>query len=311
MKFKKYNSIENVCRKKFISNVVYKFPILSDMEYIVTEKIHGANFSIMIDKDNIEYGKRTGKIMPGESFFGYEKTVEKYEAKFKKIQRLRIKDDIKSIILYSEYYGGNVQHEIFYSKDKHIKIFDIAINGELLCQRDTIKFLREMNMLELFVPVIGIFNGLDSALDCSINFDSLVSETKGNLCEGVVIKPYIELFKINADKYFYIKKKNEKFSVNPKNRVHTKYIPTDNFQELLKIYKEYFNKNRIDSVFSKYGVIERMDQIGEYIKYITLDAKEDFLKDYKDEFLALNQKERGMMIKASGAIIMPMLRKEL
>ena len=45
MNFTKYNSIENSYRQKFIDKILLELP--RDTQYVVTEKIHGANFQFV------------------------------------------------------------------------------------------------------------------------------------------------------------------------------------------------------------------------------------------------------------------------
>jgi hypothetical protein len=42
------------------------------------------------------------------------------------------------------------------------------------------------------------------------------------------------------------------------------------------LFLPYINENRVLSVFSKEGEIQRPEQIGQYIKLVMEDAKEDF-----------------------------------
>ena len=70
----------------------------------------------------------------------------------------------------------------------------------------------------------------------------------------------------------------------------------------------YINENRLESVFSKYGVIEKPQQIGEYIRYMLEDAKEDFLKDNDVSVL---HKETLKEIFNAGHNIMKLLKEKL
>jgi hypothetical protein len=75
MEFKKYNSIENSYQEDFITNI--KRQGFSDLEYVVQEKIHGANLSFMTDGQSIISAKRTGIILEGEQFFNSKLVQEK------------------------------------------------------------------------------------------------------------------------------------------------------------------------------------------------------------------------------------------
>merc|ERR1712146_591362 len=84
MLFKKYSSIENSYRKKFIEKLIYEDK--TGGEWIVTEKIHGSNFSLWIDRTvlgeiDIRVGKRSGFIEEAEmsKFFRSDIIFEKYK----------------------------------------------------------------------------------------------------------------------------------------------------------------------------------------------------------------------------------------
>ena len=68
--FKKYNSLENHYNNKFIEKI--RLQGFTSGEWVAREKIHGTNFSLIIEQDNVTCAKRTGPILPAEDFYGYE-----------------------------------------------------------------------------------------------------------------------------------------------------------------------------------------------------------------------------------------------
>lgn len=60
MEFKKYNSIENSYQDDFISSIIEQG--FGDLEYVVQEKVHGANLSFITDGHKILSAKRTELI---------------------------------------------------------------------------------------------------------------------------------------------------------------------------------------------------------------------------------------------------------
>ena len=67
MKFKRYNSIENTYRTKTINTIAEQGK--SGGEWVVEEKVHGANFSFWFD-GNLKTAKRSGFVgNDGENFF--------------------------------------------------------------------------------------------------------------------------------------------------------------------------------------------------------------------------------------------------
>lgn len=84
--FKKYSSLENHYNSKFIEKL-YSLG-LTGGEWVAREKIHGTNFSLIIERDKVTCAKRTGPILPAEDFFGYEIILKNYEDSIKAVQEL-------------------------------------------------------------------------------------------------------------------------------------------------------------------------------------------------------------------------------
>ena len=53
LEFKKYSSIENSFNREFMERIVAEMP--TDLEYVVQEKVHGANTSFLCDGENVRY----------------------------------------------------------------------------------------------------------------------------------------------------------------------------------------------------------------------------------------------------------------
>lgn len=64
--FKKYSSLENHYNSKFIEKLYTNG--LTTGVWVAREKIHGTNFSLIIERDNVTCAKRTGPILPAEDF---------------------------------------------------------------------------------------------------------------------------------------------------------------------------------------------------------------------------------------------------
>lgn len=60
IEFKKYSSIENSFSREFMENVVAQVP--PDMEWVVQEKVHGANTSFLCDGSEVKFAKRTALL---------------------------------------------------------------------------------------------------------------------------------------------------------------------------------------------------------------------------------------------------------
>ena len=118
MEFKKFSSIENTYRDKeiqyWIDNINNNIP---NIQYILTEKIHGTNFSIFISKDEIRYGSRNDFLENNFSFFDWQNTMKKYESDILKFQQYVIENNINQLAIYGELYGKGVMKGVYYSNE--------------------------------------------------------------------------------------------------------------------------------------------------------------------------------------------------
>ncbi|HYG38957.1 MAG TPA: hypothetical protein VD908_10070 [Cytophagales bacterium] len=76
MEFKKYNSIENLYQEDFIRSIIEQG--FGELEYVVQEKVHGANLSFITDGQSILSAKRTELILDNEQFFNSKIVQDKY-----------------------------------------------------------------------------------------------------------------------------------------------------------------------------------------------------------------------------------------
>ena len=112
---------------------------LNSAKFCVTEKVHGANFSLHVKKNGAHmYAKRTGYLKPDEDFFRYQEMAAR---DFKGLHNLAMAvHELKGtnkVILYGELFGGiypgedshtkfPIQSTIYYSPRVEFMIFDIA-----------------------------------------------------------------------------------------------------------------------------------------------------------------------------------------
>jgi len=290
--FIEYPSIENHYREKHIEKWLNKFPQLLECEYILQEKLHGTNIQIIFNPNQSEkyvIASRNRCIPSDESFFGIREVLkeEKYQAIFDFYSDLA--GDINQVIrLYGELIGEGVQKGIDYG-EKKLKIFDVSIDGVFACPtiiERTFKHFYSFGLTEE-AKVFSNIGVKVSSLKEALEYDCEKETAFGNgICEGVVIKPISdEQENLYSDEFlgrvFYLKKKNEKFMEKPAKKKHSP--ESVEVFKMREIFKTYINENRLNSVFSKEGVITSEKDFGKYIKLTLMDAKEDFLKDYEGE----------------------------
>lgn len=310
--FKKFPKIENHYREKFISSLVDYYPELEKMQYIITEKRDGANICLAFrphkDYESVSLDYKTASrnriLDQDEDFYGIFDVLPKYSEIIQYIQNLA--DSSKMYInAYFEFFGKGIQKRIYYGEDKYLELFDLRFfddNNDFFVSPD---FIYNDEMLSKYmVPVFGIVRGLENAL----NFNPEGFEI--GKFEGMVIKPYVDIYYNKNGKIFYIKKKSPAFSEKG-NKEKKKETPkfSKEAEELHRTFGQYINKNRVFSIFSKYGEIEDPKQIGEYIKLVLEDAKEDFYKDNND-VSELDSKEVKHVFNQSKKIV-PILQEYL
>jgi Rnl2 family RNA ligase len=111
LEFKKYSSIENSFNREFMERVMAEMP--ADLEYVVQEKVHGANTSFLCDGNEVKFAKRTSVLAEGENFYEYAELLEAYKDRvlslFGKVKARYPK--ITHISVLGEMFGGRYPHD--------------------------------------------------------------------------------------------------------------------------------------------------------------------------------------------------------
>ena len=285
MDFKKYGSIENAQNQDIIRKI--KEQGFYNEEYVVQEKVHGANVCFITNGKNIISAKRTAIISADEKFYNLQELQKKYETKIIQLFNIISKkvENISQLAVYGELFGGlyahpavlkvksatRLQKGIYYSPDNDFYAFDIRINNEQYLDTDTINgFFEEAE----FFYAKTLFRGtLDDCLAYPNEFQSQIAvwlglpQIENNTCEGVVIRPVKPLFFKNRARVM-LKNKNEKWAEKSnysarkaKKQKTEKPLPLSNLaQILLKEISTYINENRLNSVLSKIGQVSQKDR---------------------------------------------------
>jgi len=298
MKFKKYNSIENSYRQKFIDMIIIN-PELMSQDWYVHEKIHGANFAIFAKKnvDNtitVEFGKRSGFIKEDEKFYSLDLIREElYEYAVK--VAMFINEPNSDIIIRGELFGGGYNHSdieknhhsqvqkgVSYCDTTKFMAFDLEVNGEV------IDWVAAHHVFyHTGVPTVPeLFSGtFEDCMEIENEFNSHVPkiydmpELDVNICEGVVIKPNVSAFFPNGSRVI-LKNKNEKFTEKSKVNKKSKVILfSAEMNEAVENMDQYINENRLKNVLSHIGVIKQKD-FGKVCGLLAQDVILDYLKDY-------------------------------
>lgn len=341
MEFKKYNSIENTYRTAHLDKI--KEYGLNGGDWVVTEKVHGANFSIWYDGVQFKFGKRTAFVGSGsklenggyythpigkDSFYNWATAVEQDNV-LSKIEHIYNSycNEESTMIVYGELFGGSYPHKdveipkvqcvqkgVFYSPKQHFYAFDIKIDGKFV---DFFTFDIMCRSNDLFYAKALITGTLEECLEYPNDKCSFVPgwlelpEIENNIMEGVVIKPIFPSYFPNGERVI-LKNKNEKFKENSKGpKTKVPQMPVEFSPDGKKMYDEfltYICENRLRNVLSKIGEVTNKD-FGKILGELIKDAFEDFLKDYP-EFKTLEAGERKMMTKAINKEAATFIRKD-
>ncbi|MGI6290865.1 MAG: RNA ligase, Rnl2 family [Bacteroidales bacterium] len=315
MELKKYNSIENSYQLEFLNEI--KVQGFHKLEYVVQEKVHGANLSFITNGKDIISAKRTELITDDENFYNSKYVQQNYESKVFQMYKLISEKytDVKQITIFGELFGGiyphpnvkkistaiAVQKGIYYSPDNEFYAFDILVNSNQYLDTDTINSLFESIG---FLYAKTLFRGsLNECLEYPNNFSSKISkwlnlpDLQQNICEGVVIRPIQPNFLRNGSRVL-IKNKNEKWMENNnfidknilKSFFNQQETLSDDAQILCEEILKYITENRLENVISKIGTITPKDY-GKLLGLYCKDTLEDFLKIHKTEYGQLEKYE--------------------
>jgi Rnl2 family RNA ligase len=134
----KYESIESVDNSCIVSLLHAVDTAHHGVEWVATEKVHGANFAFETDGEFVEYASRVQKIGANADFYNALSTMPKYHPFVLEAFRLaKVRwPDVQRLVIYGEYFGGyypghktpglkKVQGGVAYSPDHHFYAFDV------------------------------------------------------------------------------------------------------------------------------------------------------------------------------------------
>lgn len=270
MEFKKFSSLENTYRQNLIDKVQYEGK--DGGVWVVTEKIHGANFSFWCDGTEVKVASRT-QFVDG-TFYNCQAVINRYS---ENILNWCQGFGVKTFIVYGELFGGNIQKEVQYG-EKDFAAFDVVIDGAVQDKQTAWRIAKECGLN--FVPVL--FTGsFKECLEMSNTFKSTLTPEgyEGeNISEGLVIEPVEPAWFANGSRV-YFKNKTESFS--EKNRQPKEKQVFELSEEQSVLMNELLNYNteqRVSNVISKIGQITTKD-FGKILGLTVQDILEDFTKD--------------------------------
>lgn len=263
--------------------------LFSKIDWVVTEKVHGANFCVITDGVMVRCAKRKRLLDERESFFNHKTVLKDIQEQVKAAFALLKKRYAKTkwVMIYGELFGGSYPHPdvapdlavqpvqtgVYYSPTIAFYAFDIALQQD--DEASTRRYLDYNEALEIFQAVelfhaqplfIGKWHdanryavGFDSTLPALLGLPPL---PQPNPAEGIIIKPVTSIV-IETKKGHIrpiIKKKIPEFAEDKRFHQAQKW-PTEqsrhHHDELSILKWEAFNlvtENRLLNTISKVGM---------------------------------------------------------
>lgn len=329
-KFKGYEKIaEGIDRLKLS---VEDYRHFKKYEWVVTEKIHGANFAFVTDGVNIRYAKRKEMLHTEDNFFNYRIIANRLNDKIEEVYKavLNIDKSVRRITIYGELFGGCYPHAevavnkeveaiqtgVHYSPDIEFCAFDIAIESGSSLERSYMDYDIAVRIFEKagLIYAKPLFKGsFEKASGYPVGFQSYIPQQLGlppldfeNKAEGIVIKP-VKSFFLKTSKGIVrpvIKKKIAEFGEesrfhearnwSTKSTFHN-FCSDDIFDSIICELRSLINKNRLNNVISKVGRLNKDADKTELKRLLFEDAFESFSSKYDDYLRILNQEQIGKL----------------
>lgn len=280
MEFLKYPSIENSYRTSFIERFLFQHFELKDELFVVCEKLHGTNISLVFEPDS-SFKIASRNQFSDESFFDIGKYFER------DITLLIIGQNLadatnQEIRFFGEFFGPGIMKGVDYGKEKQLRLFDIFLQTVgFLPYKEFKTFCESIRISEKYrVPEIETI-AFEQIFNYNPRFNSKILEIENNICEGVVVRPLRNEYRNKVGDRFILKIKNEEF----KEKSKQPKVPVQMDDDVVRLnleFRSYITSSRLDGIFSKFGKIEETSEISKYMRLLIEDAKEDFRKDFPE-----------------------------
>ena len=270
----KYPSIQNHYNEKNLNFWLKEHPKLKTVNCVAQQKYDGSNIGIEFFESEVNFFSRNTQLSENENFCGLREILKRpnYALMLETLKKWKSEHtEIKKVNLFGEVYGPGVQNRIDYGTKKQIKFFDVYFDSKIQTPLTFKKWMEELKLLDFVVEYLKI-GTLDELLKSLNECKQLVN----NEIEGVVIKPYEEIFVNSEETVFIIKLKVESFEDMSK-PVVKKEKPANKTTRNLA---DYITVNRIQDCRGK--------QPWTTIENLTERVIQDAFNDYKKSIIDPN-----------------------
>ncbi|MDO3425911.1 RNA ligase family protein [Chryseobacterium sp. APV1] len=312
--FSGYEKMPNNLKKLGLSES--DFSKMEKLKWVVTEKVHGANFSLVYENGSLKFAKRKEYLNWSDDFFGFQLVVSKLENNILRLFE-KLSSDIaaEKYIIYGELFGGKYPHPevepvkdvhaiqtgVYYTPDIEFCAFDIAIETDgsdskyYLNYESSVAYFNEFELFHAKPLLIGKFNeatNFNIRINSSVPKEFNLPELQNNLIEGVVIKPFDQKDHAVFSRPI-IKLKNPEFDEEEKFHEAEKwsFIPnvsskTEELSFIVDELRNYVTQNRLKSAVSKIGTLDLNNHSR------VSEIKKEFLEDVITDF---NENNDGLL----------------
>jgi len=322
MRFSKYRSIQNSSKKYSLSEILQRNQ--QDIECVVQEKIHGANFSFWCDAKRVYPANRNRVLKAKDNFFSYQQVFEKYQDAARDLfeEVLELIPGARRLAIVGELIGGSYPHSdvepvqdlkpvqkgVYYCPHLEFIAFDImVIDGGGDSRYLTVDQANKLFEAHDFLYAKTLYRGpLARCIFYPNAFLSTIPERFGlpelvdNICEGVIIRSVETIF-LDTRSHLILKSKNERWQEKSEKTLKElkkklkkskkKQQLSDTAQQLAQALVPLVCENRLRNVLSKWGDIspEALDALA---KSLGEDAFAEFIEEHKEAFQQLPGRER-------------------
>jgi len=307
MKHRTYDHINGVWHDKTMEYYEEMGFFADDIEWCVMEKIHGSNFAFYLTEKDILFATRGEFITGDKQFCNHLRMTEDIKHKIAHIWEDLWESgvDLRELIIYGEIFGGNYQHPdvekirgvkrvqkgVQYHPDIKFYAFDIWMKmGDsegFFLDYDLAVDLFETN--DIFYAEMlnrGTFAQLRHYPD---KFQTLIPEyfdlppIDGNVCEGFVFKPVIDLTTEGGDRVI-LKAKNQEAldkmrARKPRQEKNQKGIVelSHDIRLVIDSLTPYITETRLRNVLSKHVEFVKKD-----FNIIYKEFREEVFQDFEE-----------------------------
>jgi hypothetical protein len=214
-------------------------------DWVVLEKVHGAQLVAGADERNVYIGKRKAWLEPNEPFFGWQRLRCDIE---NTASSVRERLGCATVRMYGELCGEAVQTGVDYGPNLRVLWFDTIVDDkEFISYSELVKVLAGVGKV---VPMIR--RGPRTSLDVPVRYNTLVPGGSG-VAEGWVKKPDRRML---VGEHYSLKQKIPEF--DELDNVFDQSVAFDPdapvpFEHLLRWARLMVNEPRLASARSKVG----------------------------------------------------------